>query len=312
MRVAIFGASGFVGTSVAQELHRRGHAVSMLAAPRLTAVIESLQDVHTSVDDDLTQGLKRALSGHDVVVNCAGLAMPDAPLSPALTGANAVLPVLLYRASHQAGAQRFIHVSSAAVQGRRPILDESLDFDWQSPYARSKGLGELALLEERSDGCDALIYRATSVQSMERSITRTLLRLAHLRRVPLVGDGQQPLPLSLRDTTADAVAHLCEASQFSSVNVHPWEGMTAARFLHLVNPKVRFVPIPTTAALLGVESLWTLGTRLSSAAAVAKRIELLTTGQRSISSAMHRSSFHLPAGDAAYARLGVAYRQEFQ
>jgi nucleoside-diphosphate-sugar epimerase len=250
------------------------------------------------------------LSGHEVVVNCAGLAAPDAPISPELIGANAVLPLLLYRACLPAGVQRFVHVSSAAVQGRRPVLDESLDFDWRSPYARTKGLGELALVEHQSDSCQLLIYRATSVQSVERQITRTLLRLAHLPRVPLVGDGGQPLPLALRETTADAIAHLVDAQKFGRINVHPWEGMTARRFFQLVNPAARFQRLPASTTPVGVELLWSLGTRFATAAAMAKRADLLAFGQRSVSSAMNSSSFVLRSGDQAYADLGTAFRQE--
>ena len=95
--------------------------------------------------------LAAAFAGVQVVVNAAGLATPGGTDSPALRGANALLPLVVADAADAAGVQRFVHLSSAAVQGHRPFLDESSHVQPFSAYSRSKALGELPWRTGRPD-----------------------------------------------------------------------------------------------------------------------------------------------------------------
>jgi UDP-glucose 4-epimerase len=200
-------------------------------------------------------------------------------------------------------------VSSAAVQGRRPVLDETYDYDLRSPYARSKALGEVALRDASSDGTQPRVYRATSVQAVERSITQTLLRLAHAPIVPMAGAGDHPLPLSLLDNTAAAIVHTAAAEEVGAVVVHPWEGITTERFFTLVNPEVRLRRLPPGALSAMNELLWAVAPRSSLAAAMAKRADLMISGQRSTTGELTRTGFVPPIGDEGYAELGHMWRR---
>lgn len=66
--------------------------------------------------------LADSFAGADTVVNAAGLAAPDQTHQQSLTGANALLPVLVALAAHRTGVRPVIHMSSASVQADAPML----------------------------------------------------------------------------------------------------------------------------------------------------------------------------------------------
>ncbi|MEI2821699.1 MAG: NAD-dependent epimerase/dehydratase family protein [Marmoricola sp.] len=86
------------------------------------------------------------LSDVDLLINAAGMAAATSTDNSALLGANSALPYFLGRAAEVAGVPRFIHVSSAAVQGRG-VLNEGKAMDPVSRYGFSKACGEVALLK---------------------------------------------------------------------------------------------------------------------------------------------------------------------
>ncbi len=232
---AVVGASGFVGSAIAGAAAGAGHNVSFVAAPRLLADgAWSPEDVVDSVSrlEDRIQELSLLLSGKDVVVNAAGLATPDAQDSPELHGANAALPALLLLAARRAGAGRFLHISSGAVQGRKPVLDSSWEQAPFSPYSRSKALGErvLRLLMEQetvADRTKARIIRATSIQDPRRTTTSALERFARSPLASVAGTGNAPSPVSSIEGLAGFVLRVGDGPlQLPAVSVQPWEGLT--------------------------------------------------------------------------------------
>jgi nucleoside-diphosphate-sugar epimerase len=303
MRIAVVGGTGFVGSAVVRACEAADHDVRSFRSPRLAATVGTGQEALEHAEAWRRQHtpafkkLARALEGHDRLVNCAGLALPDAPASPQLSGANALQPVVLALAAQDAGIPAYVHVSSAAVQGRRPVVDESENYDLRSPYAVSKALGEQALAQMSLDTA-VRVYRATSVQGPTRAITRSLIAYAQLPIVPCPGDGDQPLPLSLMENAAAAIRTLAAADVADGIFVHPWEGMTLRRFVDLVNPAARVLRLPRSLLALGVEAGFRVGTRVSRAAALAKRADLLVNGQRSSRSSLERLGFVPPLGDS--------------
>lgn len=111
MKVALIGATGFVGTPILAELLQRGHRVTALvrhpetlrAHPHLTA---ERMDV---LDRD---ALARALAGHDAVISAfnpgRGSTDPDI-FEKHVAGHKAILA-----ATHESGVQRLLAVGGAA------------------------------------------------------------------------------------------------------------------------------------------------------------------------------------------------------
>src|SRR5690625_2538888 len=142
MRVAVVGATGFIGSATVQALQMGGHAVVPVKAPRLASLSERSAAAYIESRPRELGRLIELLGNCDSVVNAAGL--PDATSgdSGQQIAVNGVLPGLIAAATCEVRARRLVHVSSAAVQGRRLVLDETDEFDDFSPYSHSKRLGE--------------------------------------------------------------------------------------------------------------------------------------------------------------------------
>src|SRR5690606_13691098 len=133
MRVLLLGATGLVGAAVLARLTQTaGHEVTAVARRRGAALrhvrwLELDIASATSPDDWL-----EALSGIEVVVNCAG-ALSDGGRDR-LHGVHVDGVAALARACERAGVRRFVHISAVGAD-RDPI----------TPFSATKQAGEQAL-----------------------------------------------------------------------------------------------------------------------------------------------------------------------
>lgn len=280
---AVVGATGFIGRAVVEHLRSTGVRVVCVKAPRLTldpSTCRSLE-VFQSVDRPLVDELASVLAGAEVVVNTAGLALPDAPASGELYGANALLPVVVARAAESAGVARLVHLSSAAVQGRQPVLDESVHVWPFSPYSRSKALGEASLIAiaRETTSVDLVILRATSVQGEGRGTTSTLGRIASSPLASVAAPGTQPSIASSLNGLVRFVHEVgagCEP--LSMIQLQPWEGMSVSDVLRKAGGREPVV-LPAWACR-AVLAIGRAGTSLiPELAGLVRRIEVMWFGQ---------------------------------
>lgn len=274
--VALLGATGFVGRHVAAALQRRGAEVYPVEAPRLAFSGRDSGALAAAILDapEVTASLASSLAGADVVVNAAGLATATSGAVDTLYGANALLPGAVARVCADAG-KRFIHISSAAVQGRRPVLDETTDVEPFSPYSASKALGEALVLAMPG----AIVFRPTSVQGGERAVTATLRRYAASRLAAVAAPGTDPTPQVHVSNVADAIAFTAlTPAKPPSVVLQPAEGLTTASLLELLGDReARLIPRSLARSL--VATLFLLGRFSGRFAGIARRLEMLWFGQ---------------------------------
>jgi len=235
----VIGASGFVGSRIVADARSRGITIVELAAPRLEAVPASVAAARTAAAGavDVVDELAAAFRGAGVVVNAAGLATPDAEMSASLVGANAVLPLVALAAARRSGAKRFVHLSSAAVQGPVLVLDESTRTMPFSPYSQSKAWGEQLLVEARAEGTpddvtEVVVVRATSVQGPGRPTTDRLRRLATSPLASVASPGDAPTPVTSVAALAEFVTAVGTFDGIvPAVVLQPWEGLTVSSVL---------------------------------------------------------------------------------
>src|SRR6187401_2747977 len=127
-RVAITGATGFVGYHVARQLHERG--ADVLAIVRATSNVQPLREVGISCRQAVlheTATLSPLLEGCDYLFHVAGVVgfTPDWDL---YRRANVEVTRSVLRAARQAGVRRVVYTSSIVAVGacEQPnVLDES-------------------------------------------------------------------------------------------------------------------------------------------------------------------------------------------
>jgi len=153
MRIALFGASGFLGRAVARALEAAGHTAGPTGRVEITD----------------PAALDRLEIEADAVVNCAAR-VPSAPATlpehAALFAANAVGATHLARWAVARGIGRIVHCSTLAVVSRPwPVpLTEEAPTGSVAAYAASKLAGELTVAATAaSAGASCAVLRLSAL-----------------------------------------------------------------------------------------------------------------------------------------------------
>lgn len=292
---AVVGATGFVGQAIARQLETSGWRVVPVRAPRVSTALREREPLlaESREHEAHVVTLQDRLQGCDVVVMAAGLATPDAPDSDALTGANALLPVLVARAALRAGCEGILHISSAAVQGRVQTLDESETRSPFSPYSAAKALGEEAVLElGRRTGLPTCVFRATSVHGAARPATHALRRVARSPLSSVAAPGSAATPLVSVTGLAAAVVFLLDRLDVAPpIVLQPAEGATTRSVLVAAGGREPLrIPAPLARAVVAV-GYRVIGRLQPRTTGSVRRVELMWFGQAQEPGWLQRESF---------------------
>lgn len=130
MKIALIGASGFVGSAILKELLHRGHQVTAIARnPGKITSEENLEYLSADVMNEIVLG--KAVAGHDAVISAynAGWQNPNL-YSDFLKGSHAI-----QGAVKKAGVKRFIVVGGAGSlflsPGQQIVDTEGFPPDWK-------------------------------------------------------------------------------------------------------------------------------------------------------------------------------------
>lgn len=161
-KIAITGATGFVGGALARALAARGHEIIALARP--SARRDHLADLPiTWVTGDVTdrESLRGKFAGAEWLIHAAGMlgqaGVPErAYFDLHEQGTNNVLAE-----AETAVIQRILHVSSPGVLGpiSGPPADETTPLAPSNPYERSKAAAEQVALVYARGGLPVVIVR---------------------------------------------------------------------------------------------------------------------------------------------------------
>jgi nucleoside-diphosphate-sugar epimerase len=147
----VTGGAGFIGSHIAGELVRKGHAVRIIDnfSTGKRENISSFLDEIELVEADIREfkACRKVVEGMDFVLHQAALtSVPFSIEDPLLTNEVNITGTLnLLLASRNANVQRLIFASSAAVYGDDSRLPKTENMEGLpiSPYALSKRVGEM-------------------------------------------------------------------------------------------------------------------------------------------------------------------------
>jgi dihydroflavonol-4-reductase len=169
MRIFLTGATGFVGSHVAQSLATAGAELRLLT--RKTSRTEHLEGLHAElVVGDLLQpeNLRSAISGCDALVHVAADYRLWVPDPKTMYAANVEGTKALLRLARETGVGGVVYTSSVATMGFRSdgtIVDEETPVSIENMighYKRSKFLAEYEAIEAARLGQRVIILNPTT------------------------------------------------------------------------------------------------------------------------------------------------------
>lgn len=231
MRALVTGATGFVGSHVAEALRHRGDQVTALARSPAKAAALIQMGVQV-VDGDLhhVSALRRAAEDQDVIYHVAGSVA--APSEADFFRANLEGTRNMVAAAEAAGTSRFVLVSSLAAAGPTPRGTPTNGHQGSGPvtaYGRSKLAAEQSVRE--STLAWSVVRPPIVYGPRDREILK-VFRLARLRLAPVFGDGSQELSaVHAADLAAALIAVATSPAAVAGTYTacHP-EVFTAAEF----------------------------------------------------------------------------------
>jgi nucleoside-diphosphate-sugar epimerase len=192
MKALVTGASGFVGSHLADALRRRGHEVTALARSSQKAEALTSQGVGV-VPGDLhdSAALARAAAGQDIIYHVAGVVAARDEAEFLRANRDGTRNILT--AAEHSGNPRFVLVSSLAAAGPSPRGAPLTGHETPQPvtaYGRSKLAAEEVVRESRLQWS---VIRPPIVYGPRDREVLKVFRLARLRLAPVFGDGSQEL-----------------------------------------------------------------------------------------------------------------------
>jgi nucleoside-diphosphate-sugar epimerase len=227
----VTGGAGFIGSHLAEELVRRGHAVRV-ADSLITGRRSNLD--HVSPVEFLEGDLADLDFAHTVVQGCDYVlhqaAIPSVPrsvkdpITSNRANVDATLNVLV--AARDAGVKRLVFAGSSSAYGNTPTLPKSEDMPPNplSPYALQKVVGEQYLqMFTQLYGLETVSIRYFNVfgprqdPSSPYSGVISVFATALLENRPpkIYGDGGQTRDFTYVANVVDGVLRACEAPRAS-------------------------------------------------------------------------------------------------
>ena len=203
MRLALTGATGFVGQRLVERALARGHSLAALTR-RPQPAKEGVDWVEGSLE---TPGpLAQICADADAVIHVAGVI--NAPDKQGFEQGNVVGTEAMLAAAKGASVPRFVHVSS--LSAREPSL---------SLYGASKARSETKV---RTAGIDAVIVRPPAVYGPGDRETLELFKMAKRGLVMLPPEGR--LSVIHADDLADLLLDLAEGKGPAGALYEPDDG----------------------------------------------------------------------------------------
>lgn len=268
-RLALTGATGFVGRSLLARIDSAGTSAKALARAkpgRVLAQHPGLDWVAGGLDDP--DALLVLMEGAEVVLHCAGAT--NALSSEAFHRVNAEGTAAVTRAARKAGARHVILLSSLAAT--RPTV---------SDYAASKAAGETRLLAESGDMATTIL-RAPAVVGPGDAATAPLFSMLARGWMPVIGGNTRSAQFSVIDVTdltallLDLAARVPEPGQHRRCAPYGHQALgwrdLASSAERVTGRHVREVVLPRAAAVL-------LGRVADLAARVSGRSQVFSSGK---------------------------------
>jgi hypothetical protein len=257
MKVALTGASGFLGPLLVRRLLERGHAVHVLARDVKGALARLPEGVSGSYFDAATPLSPDALGGAEAVVHLAGEPVAQRWTERArqrIHDSRVVGTRLLVEAMRAAGTVRhFVSASAIGIygdeRGAEPLTESSsLGDDFLARVCRA---WEAEALEAAAAGIRTVVPRIGVVLHPEGGALQQMLPVFRLGVGGRMGSGRQYMSWVHRDDTLELLLFALEREELRGpMNVTAPEPVTNADFTRALGAALHrpaVLPVPSLA-----------------------------------------------------------------
>jgi 2-alkyl-3-oxoalkanoate reductase len=217
LKVLLTGASGFLGSHVAEQLSGAGHDVVALVRKssnqKFLATLPNVSFAYGSVED--ASAVDDAVRGVDAIVHSAGLVKARNQQEFDRVNVHGTKNVLAAAQNHAPNLRRLVYVSSlAAIGPSHDGVPVTLDREARpvTHYGRSKLNAELAVIAAK-DRVPVTVIRPPMIYGPRDNETFAFFRTVSRGVLPYLGDGKNTLSIVY---AADA-ANACVRAIFADV-----------------------------------------------------------------------------------------------
>jgi nucleoside-diphosphate-sugar epimerase len=211
----ITGASGFLGSHIAEQLSEEGHSVVALVRPtsnvKFLSSLRGLELVTGSIED--TSSVRAAMEGVDAVVHSAGLVKARSDEEFFTTNVTGTKNVLDAARKVAPDLRRFVFISSLAAVGPsldgRPVLGDTEPRPLTC-YGRSKVAAEQLVQDAKGD-LKVTILRPPMIYGPRDSEAFAFFQSVSRRFLPYLGDGKNTMSVIYASDAASACVRAIDA-----------------------------------------------------------------------------------------------------
>lgn len=199
-RILVTGATGFVGSRIAQVLHDAGHDVTITGRSPWRVCSDG-----KFLPGDITRAIdaRRLCEGQQIVIHCAAATSPWGSLDHHRS-VNVHGTKHLIEGCNHAAIERFVHVSSTAIffEFRDKTVDDltPIPTKFANAYAKTKAQAEQIVQQAIREGLNAYIVRARAVFGPgDNALLPRLIAAAKSKKLRQIGSGENVCDLTYID-----------------------------------------------------------------------------------------------------------------
>lgn len=251
MLAFITGATGFIGSHLAERLVSKGYKLRCLVRGTSdTSILKSLGAELVTVDMCDKDGLWKALKGVDIVYHSAGVVGEWLSKEEAQR-INIAGTKNLLEASIEAGVKRFVHVSSLAVLGMKDHHNTPADAPYQMTgdiYSDTKIESEKIVMDYYAKrGLPVVIVRPGFVfGTRDRRFLPRMLKMLEDNKFAFLGSGNNIMNVVYIDNLVDVLieAGTNKTAVGQKYNVTNKDKVTMRDFVYMIS-EIRGIKKPT-------------------------------------------------------------------
>jgi UDP-glucose 4-epimerase len=243
MEVTVFGAAGFVGRNLLDELAETEHTVRACDVVEPDTAPGDATFQQTDITDE--DAVEDAVAGSDAVVHLAAHQLPESLEEPKLNAEiNVVGTLSILDAAREHDVETVVFPSASSILGAvdGTAADEETPVAPRSPYGVAKHAGEEYLqVYNRLYDLDSLVFRFFNVYGPYQHpdsgafVPVVLSRLANGDGVYVTGDGQQTRDfVFVRDITSFIVEGIESDVRNEIVNMGHGEQVALLDAIHVI------------------------------------------------------------------------------